>query len=130
MRLPVAGEASPIPSAVALVSQLQNLIGLGRKLNPSQCSAEATQKLICHSFTCLIEGSARDHTFWHVAKQQVQFSELMFSLLLDESRQSVRTSVRGTINAACNSSRLSKKQVKPLDTNAPETRSDSPMENP
>ncbi|PLB47101.1 ubiquitin carboxyl-terminal hydrolase [Aspergillus steynii IBT 23096] len=130
VRLPEADEASPIPSAVALVQQLQNLIGLGRNLNPSQCSAEATQKLICHSFTCLIEGSARDHAFWHVVKQQVQLSELLFSLLLDESRQSIRTSVRGTINAACNSSRLSKKQVKSSDTSAPEPRSDSPMESP
>lgn len=98
-------------------------------MNLSQFSGEVPPKLICHSFTCLIEGSARDHSFWGVAKQRVQFPELVFSLLLDESRQPIRAHVRGTINAACNS-RLSKKQTKPLDTDVPEVRDDSPVENP
>ncbi|KAI9036388.1 putative ubiquitin C-terminal hydrolase [Aspergillus affinis] len=130
VELPVADEASPIPNAVPLVKQLRHLINLGRNMNEPQFSRETRQKLICCSFTSLLEASTRDHEFWGVVKQQVQFSELLFLLLLEETHPPIRKSIRETINAAIVYSRPSKKQIKSLDTDAPVARDDSPLESP
>lgn len=60
------------------------------------------QRLICNAISVLTDASLRHPDFWNVAKQHVRFSELVFSLLLKEERQSIRRQVMEQIKTVCN----------------------------
>lgn len=115
-------DSSVITDTTPLVKQLLHFMDVGRHV-PSTCLTEAgVQKLICNSFAVLIEGSMRDHGFWNAVKQQTQFDQLLFSLLLDESRQPIRKEISENIALVCTPMKLLQKTEDPGDqqSTAPE----------
>lgn len=76
----------------------------GRHLPAIHLSEPGAQKLICNSFSVLIEASVHDRSFWNATKQHVQLDRLLISLLLDQSRQGVRKEIAETIMIICSPS--------------------------
>lgn len=97
----------------SLVRQLLKLISTGRSLTTDILSEMAIQKLICNSFAVLIEGSIHDNTFWDIVKRNARFEELIFTLLLDEPRQSIRKEIADNIAVVCGPTK-SRKNSKPV----------------
>jgi ubiquitin carboxyl-terminal hydrolase 34 len=85
---------------------------LGRSLIATQLPDSSIQKLICNSFALLIEASLHDHRFWELIKQHTQFDTVIFSLLLEESRQPIRKEAADNITVVCGSSKSRKKSAK------------------
>ncbi|KAE8149454.1 hypothetical protein BDV25DRAFT_156255 [Aspergillus avenaceus] len=127
VRPPVADDTSLVPEPSAVVRQLLKLMDVGRHLSNSNLSELGVQKLVCHSFAILTEGSLRDTGFWTVIKQQAQFGQLLFSLLLDENRQPIRKSISENIAVACSPSKMLKKSGK---VESAEQREAASSENP
>ncbi|KAL1967875.1 hypothetical protein VTN77DRAFT_2564 [Rasamsonia byssochlamydoides] len=109
-----AGEAlAALPNPDLLIRQLLNFIESARDLTTSELSEASIQKLICQSFAVLIEGSVHDSGFWAVIKQHAQFDRLIFTLLLQEKRQSIRKEIADNIAVVCGPSKSRKKSTRP-----------------
>lgn len=101
-----ADDLSVISDPTPLIKQLLHFIDVGRHVPSTSLIEAGVQKLICNSFAVLIEGSMRDHDFWNAVKQQTQFDQLLFSLLLDESRQPIRKEISENIALICSPLKL------------------------
>jgi len=110
-----ADNSSVISDPTPLIKQLLQFIDVGRHVPSTSISEAGVQKLICNSFAVLIEGSMRDHDFWNAVKQQIRFDRLLFSLLLDESRQPVRKEISENIALVCTPMKLLQKTEEPED---------------
>lgn len=89
----------------------------GRHIPAAYFPEVGVQKLICNSFSVLVEASVHDRCFWNAIKQHIQLDRLLISLLLDEQRQGVRKQISETIMIACGPSQLLKEPTKsPNDT--------------
>lgn len=53
-----------------------------------------------------------DHGFWDVSKQHAQFDRLIFTLLLEEERQSIRKEIADNIVVVCGPSKSRKKSTR------------------
>lgn len=102
-------DSSVISDPVPLVKQLVHFMDVGRHIPSTHLTEAGIQKLICNSFAVLTEGSVRDHGFWNVVKQQTEFDQLLFSLLLDESRQPIRKEISENIALVCTPVKLLRK---------------------
>ncbi|KAA8652357.1 putative ubiquitin C-terminal hydrolase [Aspergillus tanneri] len=130
VRPPPSDNSMSIPNSESLVKQVLHFIDAGQHLLASQMLEDDVKKLICHSFAILTEGSVRDQKFWSMVKQHVQFPQLMFSLLLEESLPAIRKGISENIATVCSPSRFLKKGGKCVDTEGPEMREDSIPEHP
>lgn len=77
------------------------------------------QKLVCNSFGVLVEGSARDHAFWGAVKQETKLGSLVKALLLQETRQPIRSDVSERIRRTCSSAKSMKQSSKLANDNSP-----------
>ncbi|EED21875.1 ubiquitin C-terminal hydrolase, putative [Talaromyces stipitatus ATCC 10500] len=91
-----------LPNAEALVGQLLFFIKAAQKAESSRLNEFDIQRLICHSISVLIDASVLRQDFWDMTKQHAQFEKLIFSLLLEEKRQSIRRQVAEKIKSTCN----------------------------
>lgn len=89
--------------------RLMELIESARGVVPTFETFMPTQKVICLSFSVLIEGSMRDDKFWDAVKQQSSFDRLLGALLLEEIRQPIRSDVSERIKIICSPSKSQKK---------------------
>ncbi|KAL2842484.1 hypothetical protein BJX68DRAFT_244747 [Aspergillus pseudodeflectus] len=125
----VAGDVLQIPDSGALVEQLLRLMAAGQNAFPSHAVELDRFKLIWYTFGILIEGSVRDSSFWTTIKQQVQFEQLILSLLIEEQRHNVRKGVADHIGLVCSPSKQLKKAKLPA-SEMQEARSTAISENP
>lgn len=129
VKAPVSDEVPLIPDSAALITQALHIIEVGQNLSRTQLPEFNTHKLICCTFAILVEGSIRDTGFWAATKQQVKFDQLISSLLIEESRQSVRRGIADNISLICSPSKQLKKPRFPA-SEAQETRETALSENP
>lgn len=85
---------------------------LGQMLMSDHLPESSVQKLICNSFAVLVEASVHNHQFWELIKQNAQFDQLVFSLLLRESRQAIRKEIADNISVVCGPTKARKKSTK------------------
>lgn len=93
-----------------LVQQLLYLMGVGRRVSPSNIAEADIKKLICSSFAVMGECSVRDRGFWDAVKEKAQFDRFLLSFLLEESRQSIRKEISENMALLCNVTTLFSKQ--------------------
>ncbi|KAL2832877.1 hypothetical protein BDW59DRAFT_138793 [Aspergillus cavernicola] len=129
VKSPVADDLPLIPNSTALVAQLLRIMEVGQNLSATPLPEINLHKLICYTFAVLIEGSVRDPGFWAAIKQQVKFDQLLFSLLIKESRQPIRKGIADNIALVCSTSKQLKKPKLPAQE-ATETRESAISENP
>jgi ubiquitin carboxyl-terminal hydrolase 34 len=98
-----------IPNAEPLVKRLFFFIDAAQKIDQIHFMDVNVQILICQSFSVLIEASVCQQSFWEVTKQHTQFGNLIFSLLLEEKRPSIRRQIAEKIKVICGSSKTQKK---------------------
>ncbi|QSS63969.1 ubiquitin carboxyl-terminal hydrolase [Histoplasma capsulatum] len=84
-----------------LATRLLSFISLCRNLTSKHLSEISIQKLISNSFAVIIEASMHDSRVWDAVEQSTQIKDLIFTLLLRESRQGIRKSVAEIIFATC-----------------------------
>ncbi|EGC41797.1 ubiquitin carboxyl-terminal hydrolase [Histoplasma capsulatum var. duboisii H88] len=84
-----------------LATRLLSFISLCRNLTSKHLSEISIQKLISNSFAVIIEASMHDSRVWDAVEQSTQIKDLIFTLLLSESRQGIRKSVAEIIFATC-----------------------------
>lgn len=72
-------------------------------------------RLICNSFGVLVEGSIRDQSFWDAVKQETQLGPLIKTLLLEETRQPIRSDVSERIRRTCSAAKSMKQSSKLTD---------------
>ncbi|KAL4968635.1 putative ubiquitin C-terminal hydrolase [Aspergillus stella-maris] len=113
VKAPVSNDAPLIPKSATLVAQLLRIMEVGRKLPTTQTPEFNIHKLVCYSVAVFIEASVRDADFWAATKQQVKFDQLLFSLLIEESRQLIRRGVADNICLICSPSKQFKKPKLP-----------------
>lgn len=77
------------------------------------------QKLVCNSFGVLMEGSIRDQALWGAVKQETQLGSLVKALLLEETRQPIRSDVSERIRRTCSSAKSMKQSSKLANDNSP-----------
>lgn len=116
-------DAALVQDPIKLVKRLLEFIQVAHT-TPALPFSTLNQKLIRFPFAVLIDGSTRDEKFWNAVKQEAHFDQLIESLLLNESRQSVRIDVAERIKITCGPL---KPQKQPLKTNE-EPQSPSPAE--
>ncbi|KAF3392464.1 Ubiquitin carboxyl-terminal hydrolase 34 [Penicillium rolfsii] len=105
---------------VALVRRLLHFIEAARSVTARPpVNVLAIQKLVCNSFGVLMEGAIRDKTFWGAVKQETQLGSLVKGLLLEETRQSIRSDVSERIKRTCNSAKSMKQSTKLTNDNSP-----------
>ncbi|KAL4918129.1 hypothetical protein BDW62DRAFT_68207 [Aspergillus aurantiobrunneus] len=126
---PVSNDLHLIPDSAALVTQSLRIMEVGRGLSVTQVPEFNIHKLICYTFAVLLEGSIRDARFWTATKQQVKLDQLIFSLLIQESRQPIRKGIADNISLVCSPSKQLKKPKLPA-SQAQETREAALSENP
>lgn len=109
-----------VPNSEALVQQLLRFMDLRPSRESSSNEAADLQKLTCHSFAVLIDGSVQEHSFWDLVKRHVPLDRLVYSLLLADGRQRVRQAIADKIKVVCGLSKTQKKAPGPAnsDTNA------------
>ncbi|KAL4938191.1 hypothetical protein BDV06DRAFT_201525 [Aspergillus oleicola] len=129
VKAPVSNDVSLVPAPDVLVAQLLRILEVGQKLPTTQVPEFNIHKIVCYSVAVLIEGSIRDAGFWAATKQQVKFDQLLFSLLIEESRQLIRRGVADNICLICSSSKQFKKPKFPASA-AQEAREAALSENP
>ncbi|KAJ5151117.1 uncharacterized protein N7482_010369 [Penicillium canariense] len=96
-----------------LVKRLLYLIEISRSVTENPLlNMSNIQKLMCSSFAVLIEASIRDQGFWTAVKHEAQLSLLIKALLLEESRQPIRSDVSERIKMTCSVSKLLKESSK------------------
>ncbi|KAH8696007.1 putative ubiquitin hydrolase [Talaromyces proteolyticus] len=98
-----------IPNAEALVKELLFFIEACQKMDQSEFSETDIQKVICNSFAVLVEASVSHHGFWEVTKKHAQFDLLIFSLLLEEKRHTIRRQIAEKIKIVCGPPKPQKK---------------------
>ncbi|OAX82322.1 hypothetical protein ACJ72_03333, partial [Emergomyces africanus] len=89
---------------LALASRLLSFISLGRNLSSTHLSETSIQKLISNSFAIIIEASMHDSRVWDAVEQSTQIKDIIFTLLLGESRQGIRKGVAEIIFSTCGTS--------------------------
>jgi ubiquitin carboxyl-terminal hydrolase 34 len=77
------------------------MIDIGLKESPGSLRISYLQKLICSCFAVLLDGSVRDQGIWNAVKEKANFNELIFSLLLVQSRKIIRIEVLERIKIIC-----------------------------
>jgi len=117
-------DATLVQDPRKLVKRLLEFIQMAHSA-PTLPFSTLNQKLIRFPFAVLIDGSTRDGKFWNAVKQEAHFDELIYSLLLEESRQSVRVDVAERIKITF---RHLKSQKQPSKTDE-ESQSQPPAEN-
>ncbi|KAL2808823.1 hypothetical protein BJX63DRAFT_18059 [Aspergillus granulosus] len=125
----MASDVLHIPDPATLVGQLLRLIDAAQNLSPTHMLEPSRYKLIWYTFAIIIEGSVRDSGFWATIKQQVQFEQLIFSLLIEERGHNVRKGVADNIRLVCDSSKQLKKPKVPA-SETQEARTTAISENP
>ncbi|KAJ5674990.1 uncharacterized protein N7477_004924 [Penicillium maclennaniae] len=93
-------DAALVQDPAKLVKRLLGFITMAQSA-PSLPFSVLNQKLIRLPFALLIDGSTRDTKFWNAVKQEAHFDQLIQSLLLNESRSSVRVDVAERIKITC-----------------------------
>ncbi|KAL4864454.1 hypothetical protein BDV12DRAFT_176122 [Aspergillus spectabilis] len=126
---PTSNDVSLISDPAALVAQSLSIMEVGQTLLATQVTDFSAQRLICYTFAVLIEGSIRDPCFWNATREQVKFDKLIFSLLIEESRQPIRKGIADNISLICSPSKQLKKPKLPA-SEAQETREAALSENP
>ncbi|KAL4879060.1 hypothetical protein BJY04DRAFT_220654 [Aspergillus karnatakaensis] len=126
---PASNDVPLIPNPTALVAQAVRIMEVGRKLSAPQITDLNALRLICYTFAVLVEGSIRDPGLWNATKEQVKFEQLIFSLLIEESRQPIRRGIADNISLVCSQSKQLKKPKLPA-SGAQETREAALAENP
>ncbi|KAL5335950.1 hypothetical protein BJX70DRAFT_401139 [Aspergillus crustosus] len=126
---PASSDVPLISDPAALVAQSLHIIETARSLPAAQISDFAAHRLICYTFAVLFEGSIRDTGLWNTAKEQVNFQQLIFSLLIEESRQPIRKGIADNISLICSPSKQPKKPKLPA-SEAQATREAALLENP
>ncbi|KAL4783116.1 hypothetical protein BJX76DRAFT_270130 [Aspergillus varians] len=129
VKAPVSDDMPLISDPAALVTQSLRIMELGQSLPATQVPEFNIHKMICYTFAVLIEGSIRDPGFWAAAKQEVKFDQLIFSLLIQESRQPIRKGIADNVSLICSPSKQLKKSKLPA-TQTQETREAALSENP
>lgn len=113
---PSTGDSpSRLSDPTNLVKQLLKFMDMGRHLTSANLSEAGIQKLICNSFAVLIEASVHDNHFWEVIKQNARLDQLIFALLLDESRQPIRKEIADNVAVVCGPLKSQKQSAKPDD---------------
>ncbi|PGH36152.1 ubiquitin thiolesterase [[Emmonsia] crescens] len=97
---------------LALATRLLSFISLGRNLTSTHLSEISIQKLISNSFAVIIEASMHDSRVWDAVEQSTQIKDLIFTLLLGESRQGIRKGVAEIIFSTCGTSPSQKRAWK------------------
>lgn len=118
-------DADLIREPMSLVKRLLCLIEMARSV-PMTSPNDPSQKLLCASFSVLVQGSICESSFWNVVKQEVQFDQLITALLLEESRQLVRNEVSERIKLISSPRKGLKQVEKPVG----EIDIESPVETP
>lgn len=97
----------------SLVRRLLHFIETARAMltRPSP-NMSNIQKLMCYSFGVLVEGSIRDPAFWGAVKQETRLGSLIKTLLLEETRQPIRSDVSERIKRTCSVSKPLKQSSK------------------
>jgi ubiquitin carboxyl-terminal hydrolase 34 len=104
----------------SLVRRLLHFIEAARSVTARPSVNMLTiQKLVCNSFGVLVEGSIRDQDFWGAVKQEIQLGFLIKALLLEETRQSIRSDVSERIRRTCSSAKSMKQSSKLANCNSP-----------
>ncbi|KAL4807372.1 hypothetical protein BDV18DRAFT_116297 [Aspergillus unguis] len=129
VKAPVSNDTPLIPDSTNLLNQLLRLLEIGHGQTPVHLPEYNIHKLVCYTFAVLIEGSIRDPGFWAAIKQRVEFEKLIFSLLIEESRQHLRRGIADKIALICSSSKQIKKPKLP-GSQAHEARETALSENP
>ncbi|KAJ5117180.1 hypothetical protein N7526_011289 [Penicillium atrosanguineum] len=93
-------DATLVQDPAKLVKRLLSFIEMAQSA-PSLPFSVLNQNLIRLPFALLIDGSTRDSKFWNAVKQETHFGQLIQSLLLNESRSSVRIDVAERIKMTC-----------------------------
>ncbi|OGE53350.1 hypothetical protein PENARI_c008G00898 [Penicillium arizonense] len=110
--------AALVPEPNYLVQRLCKMIDIGLQDSPDSLKANCLQKLICSCFAVLLDGSVRDQNIWDAVKEQANFDELILSLLLIDSRKTIRVEALERIKIICGPLKPSKL---PTNTSAEET---------
>lgn len=108
----LADDAPIILDPAPLIQELLKFIEIARHLFATQLSPSSITKLICDSFAVLMEGSVRDNKFWNVTKDIAQLDQLVSTLLLGDSRQTIRKGIAEHIAIVGGLSKPLKKQSK------------------
>lgn len=74
-------DADLVREPTPLIKRLLSLIEMARSV-PITSPNDPSQKLLCTSFAVLVQGSTCQTSFWIAVKQEVQFDQLIFALLL------------------------------------------------
>lgn len=114
VKIPVTDDEPLIPDSTGLITQLLRLLQVGQSLTPTQLYEVNIHKLVCYTFAVLIEGSVRDPSFWAATKEQSQFDQLIFSLLVEESRQLLRKGIADKISLICSPAKQLKNPKLPV----------------
>lgn len=110
---PTDEDADPIREPTALIKRLLCLIEMARSASTNSPN-DRSPRLLRASFAVLVQGSMCQSSFWNAVKQEVQFDQLIFALLLEESRQSVRNEVSERIKLISTPSKRPKQQERPV----------------
>lgn len=113
----------------SLVRRVLHFIETARSMTarPS-LNLSTVQRLICNSFGVLVEGSIRDPTFWGSVKQETQLGPLIKTLLLEETRQPIRSDVSERIRRTCSAAKSMKQSSKLSNGKSPSPTADSPAQ--
>jgi ubiquitin carboxyl-terminal hydrolase 34 len=117
-------DAALVQDPIKVVKRLLEFIQMAHSA-PTLPFSTLNQKLIRFPFALLIDGSTRDEKFWKAVKQEAHFDQLIQSLLLNESRQSVRIDVAERIKMTCGPL---KSQKQPPKTNE-QSQEEAPADN-
>ncbi|KAJ5542931.1 hypothetical protein N7535_005353 [Penicillium sp. DV-2018c] len=98
---PTGGDAVLVADPSSLVPRILALLEIGRNVSTDPPSGTCAQSLICNSFAVLVESSLRDINVWNVVKQHAQLDDLISTLLLEETRESVRTEIVDRLKIIC-----------------------------
>ncbi|KAJ5788202.1 hypothetical protein N7457_003192 [Penicillium paradoxum] len=112
---PEDDEAVLIANPQSLVPRILELLEIGRASPTDPRAGTCAQGLICNSFAVLVEGSLRDINVWNAVKQHAKFDELILSLLLEETRKSIRTDILERLKIVCGPLKPFKLSMKKID---------------
>ncbi|KAJ5143206.1 Protein of unknown function DUF3517, partial [Penicillium bovifimosum] len=95
------GDEVLVADPSSLVPRILDLLKIGRNVSTDAPAGTCAQSLICNSFAVLVESSLRDNNVWNVVKQHAQFDDLITTLLLEETRESIRTEIVERLKIIC-----------------------------
>jgi ubiquitin carboxyl-terminal hydrolase 34 len=98
---PTGGDDALIADPTSFVPRILDLLEIGRNVSTDTPAGTCAQSLICNSFAVIVESSLRDINVWNVVKQHAQFDDLILTLLLEETRESIRTEIVERLKIIC-----------------------------